>query len=272
MVYDAHISMTPPTPPGLPPQVPQQYPQPPLPPAPKSDALKWVLISVGVLVLVLAAIVAAGTFFVYRTVRNAGFDPDLMRSNPGLAMARMAAALHPDLEIVSTDDDTGTIVMREKSTGKTTTFKFDPDKKTLVMAGEDGKQVKIAANGDGKNGTLEVQGPDGVTEFGASAGNTTPAWVPVYPGSSPQGTASTQTSEGTQNTYVFKTKDAAGKVLAYYQERLKGSGFTVNMAASGAQGSVLQAVDGAQKRSLLITVGPSEDGGAQGSITAIEKK
>jgi hypothetical protein len=247
-----------------------QYPQAP-PPAKKSNVLLWVLLGIGGLVFLVILVVGAGSFFVYRAVKKAGFDPDLMRSNPGLAMARMAAAVNPDAEVVSTNDRTGTVVIREKSTGKIVTMKFDPDKKSLVIVGDDGKEVRINASGDNKSGSVEVQGDDGTLKFGTAAGNATPAWLPVYPGSAPQGTLSTQTPEGSQNTYAFKTRDAPGKVIAYFQDQLKGAGFSVTLVSSGDQGGMVQAEDSANKRNVLVTAGASSEG-TSGSITAIEKK
>src|SRR5580698_7331911 len=159
-MYDAH-HMTPPTPPGLPPQGPPQMPPPMPPPGPpqqygppqqpyqqpympqqaqppkKSNVLMWVLIGVGGLFLLVVLAVGAGSFFLYRTVKNAGFDAALMSRNPGLAMAKMVTALNPDTEIVSTNYRSRTVVVREKSTGKIMTMKFDPDKKTMVIAGDD---------------------------------------------------------------------------------------------------------------------------------------
>ena len=98
-----------------------------------------------------------------------------------------------------------------------------------------------------------------------------PAWVPVYPGSAPQGTLSTQTPNGTQNTYAFKSQDAPAKVVAVFQEQLKGSGLTVNMVNSGEQGGVVQAQDADKNRTVLVTAGAA-DGGTSGTITVIEKK
>src|SRR5262249_39060727 len=149
-------------------------------PAPnKTPAWVWILVAVGVVIVLGIAAVSIGSYFIIRGVQNAGFDSSLMQRNPGLAMAKMASALNPDLETISTDDRAGTIVVREKSTGKTVTMRFDADKKTLVVVGDDGKEVKLSANGDDKNGSVEVQSPDGTLKFGAAAGNSAPAWVPV---------------------------------------------------------------------------------------------
>jgi hypothetical protein len=262
--------MQPPMPPQQQYAPQQQYmPQQAQPPK-KSNVLMWVLIAVGGLVLMVVLAVAAGSFFIYRTVKNAGFDADLMRNNPGLAMAKMVTALNPDTEVVSTNDRAGTVVVREKSTGKVVTMKFDPDKKSMVIVGDDGNQISINATGDGKNGALNIQGPDGTIKFGTAAGNATPAWLPVYPGSAPQGTMSTQTSQGSQNTFAFKTQDAPGKVISYYQEQLKSAGFTVNVTGSSEQGGMVQASDEAKNRSVVVIAGASGEG-TSGTITAIEK-
>ena len=70
-------------------------------------------------------------------------------------MAKMAAAVNPNLETVSTNERTGTITMREKSTGKIVTLKFDADKKSLVVVGDDGKEMTFSATGEGKDGAVD---------------------------------------------------------------------------------------------------------------------
>ena len=262
----------PPGPPPPPPQYPQQpYGSPP-PPAPKkSGVLKWVLLGAGFLVFCLVAFFGVATYFVYRTVKNAGFDAELMQKNPGLAMARMATALNPDLERVSTNESAGTITVREKSTGKVMTMKFDTEKKTMVVIDEEsGKEAQVRLSGDEKSGALDITTPEGSVRFGTSAGNI-PSWAPVYPGSSPQGAFSTTTAEGAQNTFTFQTKDPAAQVLTWVENQLKGSGFGVTSTTKTPQGGLITAQDAAEKRMLMITVGSSGDG-TEGSVTAIEKK
>jgi hypothetical protein len=141
----------------------------------------------------------------------------------------------------------------------------------MVIVGDDGKEAKISVSGDGKNGGVEIQGPDGTVKFGTSAGNTAPAWVPAYPGSSPQGGASTQTNDGSSYTYAFKTSDSASKVLAYYQDALKTAGFTVNQVVTTGQGGMLQAEEPTMKHSIIAIIGAGADGTSV-SVTAVEKK
>jgi hypothetical protein len=256
-----------------PPQYQQQMPQPMPPPGPKkSNALVWILVSLGILAILVFAAFSVGSYLLYRTVKNAGFDPDLMRKNPGLAVTKMVTALHPDMQVVSSDDSAGTVTVREKSTGKVITFRFDPDKKTLVMVGDDGKEVKVSASGDAQNGTVQVENGDATVRFGSGgAGNSVPAWAPVYPGTTPQGTFSAKTGEGSQNTYTFKTHDSASKVLDYFKQQLTSAGFKVAGTLATDQGGMVQATDQGEKRTVMITANTSSDG-TEGSITTIEKK
>ena len=237
----------------------------------KSNALMWILVSLGILAVFVFVAFSVGSYLLYRTVKNAGFDPDLMRKNPGLAVTKMVTTLHPDMQVVSSDDSAGTVTVREKSTGKLLTFRFDPDKKTLVIVGDDGKQVKFSASGDDKTGSVQVDTGDGTVKFGAGAGNSTPAWAPVYPGTTPQGSFSAQTGEGSSNTYTFKTRDPASKVLEYFKQQLTAAGFKVTTVAATDQGGMVQASDDGEKRSVMITAGTSGEG-TEGSVTTIEKK
>ncbi len=264
---------------GQPPQYPPpqqpygQYPggPPQAPQGAKTPVWVWILVAAGVVILLGLVAVGVGGYFLVKKVQNAGFDPALMQKNPGLALAKMAAAMNPDAEVISTNDSTGTITIKDKSSGKVVTLKFDAEKKSLVVVDENGKEAKIAVSGDDKNASVTVEGPDGTAKFGAAAGNNAPAWVPVYPGAATEGTFSTQTNDGTQNSFGFKTKDSADKVIAYYQEQLKAAGYTMNTMATGGSGGMLQAEDAAKGRSLIITAGSSGDG-TEGSVTAVEKK
>jgi hypothetical protein len=174
--------------------------------------------------------------------------------------------------VVSTNDRKGVITMRNKSTGQTMTFRFDPDKKTMVMTGDDGKDVTVGVTGEDKNGTVTVQTADGTVAIGQNAGKP-PAWVPVYPGAAPSGAGvySADKAEGSQSTFTFTTKDAPPKVLSYFQDQLKSDGFTVNQMVSGDQGGMLTAEDTGKKRTVVVTAGTSGDE-TQASVMAVEKK
>ena len=143
------------------------------------------------------------------------------------------------------------------------TLKFDPDKKTMVVTDENGKEATVRVNTDDNKGSVEVQLFRRYRQVRKASGNNQmPAWIPVYPGSSPQGTFSSQ-SEGRQPEApcsLFKTPDAPAKVISYYQDQLKAGGFTINMTTNTPQGGLVMAEDGGKTRSVMLTVSSSSEG------------
>ena len=243
------------------------------PPAPKKTSV-WVWIFGGIVIFLFAITLTCGVvaYMGMKMIKNAGFDSELMKNNPGLAMAKMVTAMNKDYETVSTNDREGTIVVREKSTGKTMTMKFDPATKQMVITNSDGKQSSVTVNGQGATGGLTLQGSDGSTvKYGNTTGNNVPSWVPVYPGSNPQGLVSATSAEGTQNTFSFKSTDPASKILTFYTDQLKAAGFTINMTTTTEQGGLVQASDEGKKHVVNVMVGTNADGTETG-ITAVEKK
>jgi hypothetical protein len=270
-------SQPPPYPPQPPPYPQPHYQQPfgapPPPPPPKpGGALKWILVGVGFLVLCVLGFIGVGAFLAYRAIQNVGFDPDLMQRNPGLALARMATALNPDAELVSTNEAAGTVTIREKSSGKVITLKFDPDKKTMVVIDEQsGERARVQISGDDQQGSIDITGGDGKIRLGSSGDPQPPAWAPVFPGSSTQGVLSAESPEGATHTFTFKTSSPPAQVLAYYETQLKDANFNVTSVTRTPQGSFLMAEDAGQKRILTVGLSGSAEG-TEGSITAIEKK
>jgi hypothetical protein len=241
-------------------------------PAPqKSSGNKVVLWIIGIvvgLVLVVMGSCAVIGFYAMHKVKQAGFDSELMKKNPGLATAKMAVTMNPDVEIVSSDDNAGSIVVRDKKTGKVTTMKFDPQRKSMVIVDENGQTSTFTASGEGSSGTMEVSGPQGTVKLGGNA-DKPPAWVPSYPGSSPQATFSSNTPTEQSGSYTFTTSDPVEKLIAYYGDALKSAGFAVsNMTnnSEGKMGGMVSGEDKANKRSVMVMLG-TENGATQVNVT-----
>ncbi len=215
----------------------------------KTSPLVWILAGIGIFMVLAMATCAIGGYYFMHKVKEAGFDPELMQKNPGAAMAKMVTALNPNYEVVTTNDRAGTVTVREKSTGKTITYKFDKDKQSLVIMADDGSEVKI----------------------GADSGAKLPSWVPAYPGATVEGSFSAQGPDGSSGSFSFKTSDDAEKVTAFYQEQLKAAGYTINVVSSGNQGGMVSGEDTNNKRTVIVTVGTSS-GTTNGSIIVTEKK
>ena len=233
-------------PPPPPPFFPQQAP---LPPGKKSNILIWIVGGVVVVVLGFTAMCGIGGFLLMHKAKEAGFDGSLLSKNPGYAAAKMVATLNKDVDVISTDDSTGTIKVRDNKTGQTTTLRFDPATKRMVVTDGEGKQSTVSITGDGDKTALNIQSADGAVKFSAGGDNQMPAWVPVYPGSTPKGTFSAQNKGASQSGFSFKTTDAAAKVIGYYEDQLKSSGFTIAQTFSSAAGGPDKAHPGTRSSS-----------------------
>ena len=207
-------------------------------PVRKKSALPWILGGLGGCLLLVLIIVAGFTFFIARKAKQAGVDADLLRRNPALAAARMAVAVNPDVEIVSTDEGRGQITIHNRKTGKTVTMSFE----------------------DAKNGRFSVQDGDGKSSVIIGGKAKFPAWVPDYPGSNPQGAFSAQGEGSAAGTFTFKTSDSPDKVLKYYEDEFKAAGMKITTKVSSEDndrrsGGVITGVDEHNNHTVNVVLG-----------------
>ncbi len=225
-----------------PPPVPQAAPgaAPVAPVARKTSPIVWILVIVlGLFVLGFIGVVGTG-FFIARKAMQAGLDPDLMKRNPGLAVAKLITTVNPDTEVVRTDENAGTITVRDRKTGQVTTMTFDD-----VKSGKFNMKVQ---DENGQTATLEI---------GGAAGKL-PSWVPNYPGSTAAGTftikGSSNDGSGEGGNFTFTTPDAPSKVMSFYEEKAKDLGMKANLTTNSPDGGMFMAAD-EDKRTLTVVVG-----------------
>jgi nitrate reductase NapE component len=171
--------------------------QPSAAPKKKTSPLVWILLGVlGLIVLSIVSVVMVGGYFVHKATKN-----------PAMAAARMMMMGNPDVEIVSADDDTGILTVRDKKTGK-----------TVTMNASDIKNGKLTFSDDSTGDKVSVGGTD-LTSL--------PEWVPVYPGAKSAGTVASTNKGG---IVQLTTSDAAERVVSFYDEHLRQGGFEVEKA------------------------------------------
>lgn len=147
--------------------------------------------------------------------------------NPGLVMARLALAANPDLEIVSTDETSGEITLREKKTGNTITMPISDLSKGKITWQEAGGKKTTVDMSQSEAGKMTIDGPEGrtVLSSGLEAGSL-PAWIPAYPKALPrEGGMSTESPDGVAGTLFFTSKDGVQKAAKFYENQLKAQGF-----------------------------------------------
>ena len=262
--------------PYTPNQPPQGAPYYPPPIKKKTSPIVWIVAGIGAfLVLIVLAIAGAG-FFVIHKAKQAGLDPDLLKRNPALATVKMMAALTPDIEVQSVDENRGIVTVHNKKEGKTFTVNLEDAKKGKFVFQEEGKEaVTLNATGDGKTGAVEIKSADGTLKIGGGQSAKVPTWVPDYPGSEPTVAYSAQSKDGDSGSYQFKTKDGADKVAKFYEEGLKSSGIkvTTTISNSGGSGSggMIVGEDEGKKHSAIVLLG-SDEGSTTVSVTFTVKK
>ncbi len=230
-------------------------PQAPPPPAPKkSNLLLWILLGVGGLVMIVVIGVVATGFFIAHKVKQAGFDADLIKNNPSMAVAKMIAATNPDIEVLAYDDKSGIIKMKDKKTGKIMEVNFEDAKNGNFSIKEDG----------GKEGQVSISG---------SGGNPPPGWVPVYPGAKQQSSFSSNSEEGANGTVAFSVDGGPKEIAEFYRDKLKAGGFAISaeFSGGGGAGSMITAEDKEKNRAVHVVIG-GEGSKATVSVTFTEKK
>jgi hypothetical protein len=211
-----------------------------MPPARKGTSpVVWILLIVGGLfVLGILGVVGLGMFALHK-VKQAGFDPELMRTNPGLAVSKMIAAANPDVEVLNTNDSQGTITVRDRKTGKVVTMKFDD-----VKNGHFNMNVQE----DGKNASVS---------FGTDVASKLPSWVPSYPGANMKGGFSATSSggdNGDAGTFSFTTSDSADQVRSFYEGKAKDANMEVSTTTASGFGTVLTLRDQSTHHEMGVTI------------------
>jgi len=112
-------------------------------------------------------------------------------------------------------------------------------------------------------------------KFGAGGAAKVPAWVPAYPGVSPQTTFSMEGNDGEGGTFQFTTKDPVKNVLSFYEQGLKQAGFKITGNFTGdtatSSGAMLSAEETDAKRTVVVTLG-AENGDTSVNVVFGTKK
>lgn len=243
-------------------------------PPPKKGLHPMVWVGIGCAGIALVAIVAvvAGGIFAVNKARDIAAE---LEDNPAPTLAKMLAAANPDIEFVAEDSASGTVTFLNTRTNEEITVSYADIEDGAISFSKDGGDS--AGDGAGRNdvtATLDLGASEdgqarmsittdsGTTslETGTGAENL-PAWVPVYPGTVPEGTLSTDTPESRGGVYTAKTSDEMEDVLDYYADELEASGFTIESRTRMPEGGMLNAEDEGGRNVTLIlgtTKGPTE--------------
>lgn len=242
-----------------------------VPPAPKKGMgpLGWIAIGCGVIILFGLIALAVGGYFVKKVADRAS-------KNPGMFAAELIVRGNPDLELVSKDDSTGTMTIKNKKTGETITANLDDIKNGKLSFKSDKGSMTI--DGNSKDGGVvkvtDDKGNQSVMSAGGSAPKDLPAFVPNYPGSTAQGTFDTNSNEAHAGAFTVSTQDSVSKVMDFYESQLKSSGLKVTKStfnANGKDGGSVIGKSDDDKKQVSVIVSTDDKGSTSAVVTFSEK-
>lgn len=218
------------------------------PPKKKSSVLWWILGGCGVVVVLGVLVFVIVGFVIGRKIASA-------KNNPAVLAAEMMVRANPELELVNSDYDKGTLTVRNKKTGETLTMDASgAEKGQFRFRNEKGEEVTIAGSGSGESGTMHIQTKDGEATFGAGTQADLPSWAPSYPGATADGVVNTSTDKIKHVTVIQKTGDSVKEVLDFFESQLKGGGFKATTVRT-PEGGMVNGEDKANRRVVSVMVG-----------------
>ncbi len=254
------------------PSPPQDPSAAPAPEAKKKgiSPLMWVLIILGsIFALTMGACVACG-LVVTQMGREIARD---FETNPAKAMAELAVRVNPEIELVDSDDDAGTMTVRNRETGEEFTLNFEDIAEGRFSITSDDGELSFDTDADG--GGVTVTGVDGaVSRVGALGDEDLPEWMLLYPSAaiSPGGFRGA-TAEGVAGAFQMSTDDACSQVNGYFIEALPEAGFgivssasSIGAAAANSVMVMLQAAMDDPERSVTITMIDTDTGACTISV------
>ena len=220
----------------------------------------WVGIGCGGLLILVLVVVMVGGFFVANKVKDVAAD---FEDNPAMATAKMIVKLNPELEEVSTDEEAGTITVRNKNTGEEITVNFeDIEEGKLSFTTGDG-EVTVDASELEESGSMTVTNEEGAVVFatGKPSAQKIPEWVPVYPGTEPSSPHSMQTETTVSGGFEIETGDSVAEVLEFYRAALESEGYTVSVntySQDNSEGGMVNGNKQAEQRSVIAILSREE--------------
>jgi uncharacterized protein YneF (UPF0154 family) len=221
----------------------------------------WVGIGCGALMILVLVVVMVGGFFVARKVKDVAAD---FEENPALATARMIVKLNPELEEVSTDEEAGTMTVRNTETGEEITVNFEDieEGKFSFTTGEG--EINIDAS-EMDEGSIKVTDEEGGVVFssGGAVSDDVEAWVPIYPGCEPTNRHTMRTEQEQTGGFELETPASVKEALEFYRAALSDEGYEVSVntfTQEDSEGGMVNANHGEKGRNV-VAIFSSEGGG-----------
>ena len=249
-------------------------PPPPPPPhaAPPSHAaaapaktgglpvIAW--IGIGCAGIALIVILAVGALGMFAVKKGKEFAAE-MGDDPVRAAAELVVRVNPDLELVESDPDSGTMTIRDKKSGEVGTFDYSQIKEgKFSFKGADGQGIDVDAS-QADNGGVTITTDEGEMRIGADADDIAD-WVVIHPDATDVtvGVTTSDTKKGQGGAISLKFADPPREVAASYKSLLEEAGWQVEeqtITSSGQFYANLSASKDGRTQAVVVTT--DEQGG-----------
>ncbi|MCG6947449.1 MAG: hypothetical protein LJE93_00845 [Acidobacteria bacterium] len=193
-------------------------------------AWAWIGIGCGALMILVAVATMIGGYIVANKAKHTIAE---FEENPAGTIARGIIKASPDLEEVSSDDEAGTITVRNTKTGEVITVNYDEITEGKLSFTTDEGEITFDASEAKESGTIKVTDEQGGVVFatGEAVSDEVPEWVPIFPGGEPKNRHGMRTGERITGGFEIETSASVEEVIRFYQEALESAGFEVKTNA-----------------------------------------
>ncbi len=254
---------------------------PPTPPAPGAPApkkkglspLAWFAIGCGGLILLGLGSCFVMTAFVANKAKK--FVEDIEKNPDAAAVkaAEMAMRLNPDVEVVASNPEAGTLTVRDKASGKEVTFNLEDIKsgRLSIESGDERIGVDFDATDHG-TGSMTITSDEGTMRFGGGDGSQVPDWVPSYPGVRADAFSNVEANGERSGSFSIRTSDSTEALLEFFATKLEAAGFEIDRTTFETNGALAGTISGrAGGRTVNVTVA-TQEGETQGLVAYSEKR
>ncbi len=210
--------------------------------------LAWIAIGCGGIVVLAGIAFTVLGWFAVGKMKEVASD---FEKNPTKAAAELVVRMNPDLEMVDSDEEDGTITVREKSSGKVVTLNYeDIEEGRISFESEEGR-VEITGQTQGGEGAMTITTQEGETRIGG--GGEVPDWIPAHPATTTRQSLLHSTGPSGETGQASFTVDAnAADVAAFYKAQLEDAGYTVSVTTYSSDDGSVSMVSGQKDGGSII--------------------
>lgn len=221
----------------------------------------WIGIGCAAMVILALVVVMVGGFFVARKVQDVAAD---FEADPAMATAKMIVKLNPELEEVETDEEAGTITVRNTRTGEVITVNFEDIKEGKFSFTTDEGEISVDAS-EMDEGSLKVTNQEGevVLSTGGAVSDDIPPWVPIFPGGEPTSRHTMRSEQEQSGGFEIETTASVKQALDFYHNALKDDGYEVainSFTQDDSEGGMVNGSHGQEGRNVVVIIN-SDSGG-----------